>query len=68
MHIDLIIGLPSETIESFGKNLNQLYTLSTGEIQVGILKNYQEQPLIDMIKFMVWFTMTLHLMIFCKMI
>ncbi|AXX89588.1 B12-binding domain-containing radical SAM protein [Arcobacter suis] len=38
MHIDLIIGLPSETIESFGKNLNQLYTLSTGEIQVGILK------------------------------
>ena len=38
MHIDLIIGLPSESIESFGKNLNQLYTLSTGEIQVGILK------------------------------
>jgi hypothetical protein len=38
MHIDLIIGLPSETIESFGNNLNQLYTLSTGEIQVGILK------------------------------
>lgn len=38
LHIDLIIGLPSETIESFGKNLNLLYTLSTGEIQVGILK------------------------------
>lgn len=38
MHIDLIIGLPSETIESFGKNLNLLYTLSNGEIQVGILK------------------------------
>ncbi len=38
MHIDLIIGLPSEDIESFGRNLNQLYTLSTGEIQVGILK------------------------------
>jgi hypothetical protein len=38
MHIDLIIGLPSETIESFGKNLNELYALSTGEIQVGILK------------------------------
>jgi hypothetical protein len=38
LHIDLIIGLPSETIESFGRNLNQLYTLSTGEIQVGILK------------------------------
>ena len=38
MHIDLIIGLPSETIESFRKNLDLLYTLSTGEIQVGILK------------------------------
>ena len=38
MHIDLIIGLPSESIESFGKNLNELYTLSTGEIQLGILK------------------------------
>jgi hypothetical protein len=38
MHIDLIIGLPSESIESFGRNLNQLYTLSTGEIQIGILK------------------------------
>ena len=38
MHIDLIIGLPSEDIESFGRNLNLLYTLSTGEIQVGILK------------------------------
>jgi hypothetical protein len=38
MHIDLIIGLPSETVESFGRNLDLLYTLSTGEIQVGILK------------------------------
>jgi hypothetical protein len=38
LHIDLIIGLPSESVESFGRNLNQLYTLSTGEIQVGILK------------------------------
>lgn len=64
MHIDLIIGLPSESIESFGRNLNQLYTLSTGEIQVGILKKLSELLLIDMIKFMEWFTMTLHLMIF----
>lgn len=38
MHIDLIIGLPGESVESFGRNLNLLYTLSTGEIQVGILK------------------------------
>lgn len=38
MHIDLIIGLPGESIESFGKNLNELYALCSGEIQVGILK------------------------------
>lgn len=38
MHIDLIIGLPGESIESFGKNLDKLYALCTGEIQVGILK------------------------------
>ena len=38
MHIDLIVGLPSETIDSFAQNLNLLYTLSSGEIQIGILK------------------------------
>ena len=38
MHIDLIVGLPSETIDSFAQNLNLLYTLSNGEIQIGILK------------------------------
>lgn len=38
LHIDLIVGLPSESIESFGANLDLLYTLSSGEIQIGILK------------------------------
>ena len=38
VHIDLIVGLPSETIESFSANLDLLYTLSCGEIQIGILK------------------------------
>ena len=38
MHIDLIVGLPSETIDSFAQNLNLPYTLSSGEIQIGILK------------------------------
>ena len=42
MHIDLIVGLPSETIDSFAQNLNLFYTLSSGEIQIGILKNYLE--------------------------
>lgn len=38
MHLDLIIGLPGESVESFGKNLNTLYALTKSEIQVGILK------------------------------
>lgn len=38
MHLDLIIGLPGETIESFGANLDELVRLSHSEIQIGILK------------------------------
>lgn len=39
MHLDLIVGLPGENLESFGKGLNQLCSLSEAEIQIGILKN-----------------------------
>lgn len=38
LHVDLIIGLPGESIEGFGANLNKLYTLTKCEIQLGILK------------------------------
>lgn len=38
MHLDLIVGLPGETLESFGKNLDTLCSLSRSEIQIGILK------------------------------
>jgi hypothetical protein len=38
IHLDLIIGLPGETLESFGKNLDTLVSLSSCEIQLGILK------------------------------
>ena len=38
IHLDLIIGLPGETIESFGENLDYLCSLSRSEVQVGILK------------------------------
>jgi hypothetical protein len=38
MHLDLIIGLPGESIESFANNLNTLTKLTDSEIQLGILK------------------------------
>jgi radical SAM superfamily enzyme YgiQ (UPF0313 family) len=38
VHLDLIVGLPGEDLESFGKNLNELVRISSSEIQIGILK------------------------------
>ncbi|EAU53927.1 B12-binding domain-containing radical SAM protein [Mariprofundus ferrooxydans] len=38
MHLDLIVGLPGETLDSFGDNLNRLCTMANSEIQIGILK------------------------------
>jgi len=38
IHLDLIVGLPGETLKSFGKNLDELVNLSSCEIQIGILK------------------------------
>ncbi|HZF69513.1 B12-binding domain-containing radical SAM protein [Sulfuricurvum sp.] len=39
MHLDLIVGLPGETIEGFGRNLDTLVSITHSEIQIGILKN-----------------------------
>lgn len=39
MHLDLIVGLPRESIEGFGRNLDTLVSLTHSEIQIGILKN-----------------------------
>lgn len=38
IHLDLIIGLPGETLECFGENLDYLCSLSNSEVQVGVLK------------------------------
>ncbi|QOP40257.1 B12-binding domain-containing radical SAM protein [Sulfurimonas marina] len=38
IHLDLIVGLPGESLKSFGKNLDQLKAMSSCEIQIGILK------------------------------
>ncbi len=38
IHADLIVGLPGEDAESFGRGFDQLLSLRPQEIQVGILK------------------------------
>lgn len=38
LHVDLIVGLPGESLEQFGHNLNTLVALTRGEVQIGILK------------------------------
>lgn len=38
LHVDLIIGLPGESIESFAENLNTLTSITKSEIQLGVLK------------------------------
>ncbi len=39
LHLDLIVGLPGESLQQFGANLDMLCALSRSEIQVGILKH-----------------------------
>ncbi|MBE0491038.1 MAG: DUF4080 domain-containing protein [Sulfurospirillum sp.] len=38
LHVDLIVGLPGESLEQFGANLDMLYAMCKSEIQIGILK------------------------------
>jgi B12 binding domain/Radical SAM superfamily/Protein of unknown function (DUF4080) len=45
LHVDLIVGLPGETIESFGSGFDKLYALEPHEIQVGILKRLRGAPI-----------------------
>lgn len=46
LHVDLIVGLPGETIESFGQGFDQLAALEPQEIQVGILKRLRGTPIV----------------------
>lgn len=38
LHVDLIVGLPDEDINSFGRGLDELLQITNSEIQIGILK------------------------------
>ncbi|MES9870611.1 MAG: DUF4080 domain-containing protein [Sedimenticola sp.] len=44
LHTDLIIGLPGEDMQSFGRGFDRLCALKPHEIQVGILKRLRGAP------------------------
>lgn len=46
VHADLIVGLPGESLESFGRGFDRLIALQPEEIQVGILKRLRGTPII----------------------
>lgn len=46
IHADLIVGLPGESIESFGRGFDRLIAMRPQEIQVGILKRLRGTPII----------------------
>jgi radical SAM superfamily enzyme YgiQ (UPF0313 family) len=46
IHADLIVGLPGETVESFGAGFDRLIALDPQEIQVGILKRLRGTPIV----------------------
>lgn len=45
IHADLIIGLPGDSMEGFGKSFDRLVSLEPQEIQVGILKRLRGAPI-----------------------
>ncbi len=46
IHADLIVGLPGESLESFGAGFDRLVRLNPHEIQVGILKRLRGTPIV----------------------
>ena len=46
LHVDLIIGLPGEDMDSFGRGFDRLVDINPHEIQVGILKRLRGTPII----------------------
>ncbi len=45
VHADLIVGLPGETVASFGEGFDRLLALRPQEIQIGILKRLRGTPI-----------------------
>ena len=45
LHVDLIVGLPGEDVDGFGKGFDRLVALNPHDIQVGILKRLRGTPI-----------------------
>jgi radical SAM superfamily enzyme YgiQ (UPF0313 family) len=45
-HVDLIAGLPGESLESFAAGFDKLASLAPDEVQVGVLKRLKGTPII----------------------
>ncbi len=46
LHADLIVGLPGESLESFGEGFDRLVGMRPQEIQVGVLKRLRGTPIV----------------------
>lgn len=46
LHVDLIVGLPGEDLESFGQGFDTLIGMNPQEIQIGILKRLRGTPIV----------------------
>ena len=46
VHADLIVGLPGEDLETFGRGFDRLVALKPQEIQVGMLKRLRGTPIV----------------------
>lgn len=46
IHADLIVGLPGETLETFGHGFDRLIAMRPQEIQIGILKRLKGTPIV----------------------
>ncbi len=46
LHVDLIVGLPGEDMQSFATGFNRLVALQPHEIQIGILKRLRGTPIV----------------------
>lgn len=45
LHVDLLFGLPGETMASFGAGFDRLFALGPHEIQLGVLKRLRGSPI-----------------------